>query len=117
MAILWEPRISFAFDFFPVSSPTRRIDLLVSIGYGDGIAKAKETLIRLTKEDSRILAESTPAIAVLELGATSINLAVRPWVNTPDYWEVRLLLRKKSRMNLTRRGSAFHFPSRRCIFL
>ena len=39
------------------ANPTRRIDLLVSIGYGDNIAKARETLTRLLKEDSRILPE------------------------------------------------------------
>ena len=92
------------------ANPTRRIDLLVSIGYGDDIAKARETLTRLLKGDSRILREPAPAIAVLELGATSINLAVRPWVNTPDYWEVRFDLTEKIKTEFDREGINFPFP-------
>ncbi|MCK5069130.1 MAG: mechanosensitive ion channel, partial [Desulfocapsa sp.] len=69
---------------------TRRIDMIVGIGYDDDIRLAKTTLEDLVKADSRILTDPAPTIAVAELGASSVDLIVRPWVKTAEYWDVRL---------------------------
>ena len=68
---------------------TRRIDLVVNIGYDDNIQIAKKVLETILKNEARILAEPEPVIMVLELASHSIDIAVRPWVNSSDYWKVR----------------------------
>ncbi|MBI9072247.1 MAG: mechanosensitive ion channel [Melioribacteraceae bacterium] len=67
---------------------TRRVDFVFGIGYGDDIKKAKEVLTKMIEEDSRILKDPAPTIGVVELADSSINIAVRPWVNKADYWNV-----------------------------
>ena len=69
--------------------PTRRIDLKVGIGYGDDIVKAKEVLLRLVnKIDERILKEPPAAVFCVESGESSVNLQLRVWVNSGDFWLV-----------------------------
>ena len=68
---------------------TRRIDLVIGIGYEDDIQKAKKILEQIMQSDERILKEPAPVILVSELGESSVDFAVRPWVNSGDYWNVR----------------------------
>jgi small conductance mechanosensitive channel len=68
---------------------TRRIDMVFSIGYDDDIKKAKELIEKALADEPRVLQDPAPALMVLELGASSVDLAVRPWVKSADYWAVR----------------------------
>lgn len=68
---------------------TRRLDMVFGIGYGDDIRHAKDILADLIAQDSRFLAEPQPVIAVSELGDSSVNLIVRPWLKTTDYWAAK----------------------------
>ncbi len=89
---------------------TRRIDMVVGIGYDDDIRLAKTTLEDLVKADSRILTDPVPAIAVAELGASSVDLIVRPWVKTADYWDVRLALTESIKLTFDEKGISFPYP-------
>lgn len=89
---------------------TRRIDLTVGISYSDDMAKTKEILDRLAKEDSRILSDPGPTIAVAELADSSVNLVFRPWVKTSDYWNVRFDLTEKIKNALDEAGISIPFP-------
>jgi len=91
---------------------TRRIDLIVGISYSDDMAKTKEILARLAKEDSRILVDPAPAIAVAELADSSVNLVFRPWVKTVDYWNVRFDLTERIKNGLDEAGISIPFPQR-----
>jgi small conductance mechanosensitive channel len=91
---------------------TRRVDLTVGISYSDDMTKTKEILDRLAKEDSRILADPAPAIAVAELADSSVNLIFRPWVKTADYWDVRFDLTEKIKNGLDEAGISIPFPQR-----
>ena len=66
--------------------PTRRVDMTFGIGYGSDLLLAKEILERLVKADERILAEPGHTLAVGELADSSVNLVLRVWVNSGDYW-------------------------------
>ncbi len=66
----------------------RRIDLVFGIGYGDDLKKAKNILQQLVEADERILKDPVPVIAVSALADNSVNILVRPWVKTADYWIV-----------------------------
>ena len=69
--------------------PTRRIDLLISIGPDDSIVTARNIISHALAADARILPEPMPVIGVDKIGAASIDLFVRPWVHTSDYAAVR----------------------------
>ena len=89
---------------------TRRIDLQVGIGYDDDIYEAKAVLEDLVRSDSRILQDPAPKIAVAELADSSVNLIVRPWVLTGDYWDVRLDLTEKIKLTFDEKGISFPYP-------
>ncbi len=89
---------------------TRRIDLVVGIGYSDDMAKTKDILERLAQEDSRILTDPAPTVAVAELADSSVNLVFRPWVKTADYWAVRFDLTENIKNALDKAGISIPFP-------
>ena len=89
---------------------TRRIDLVVGISYSDDMAKTKDILARLAKEDSRILADPATSVAVAELADSSVNLIFRPWVKTVDYWDVRFDLIERIKNALDEAGISIPFP-------
>lgn len=68
---------------------TRRVDLLIGIGYASSIQKAKEIMEGLIKGEERILSDPAYQIAVSELADSSVNFVVRMWVKAPDYWGVK----------------------------
>ncbi|MBN2226552.1 MAG: mechanosensitive ion channel [candidate division Zixibacteria bacterium] len=88
----------------------RRVDLVFGIGYGDDIKKAKTTLERILSEDSRILKDPAPTVAVSELADSSVNFVVRPWVKTGDYWGVYFDITEKVKLTFDREGISIPFP-------
>lgn len=68
---------------------TRRVDLVVGIGYEDDIDRAKGIIADLLIQDGRVLANPAPQIVVLDLAESSVNLALYPWVKSKDFWGVR----------------------------
>jgi small conductance mechanosensitive channel len=74
------------------------------------MARAKATIGRVLKADSRVLADPAPQVAVAELAASSVNLVVRPWVKTADYWAVRFDLTEKLKLALEADGITIPFP-------
>lgn len=84
--------------------PQRRIDLIVSIGVDDSIGKAREVITTVLATDSRILPEPAPTIGVDKLTATSVDIFVRPWVQTGDYFAVRTDLLEKLKTTLGEAG-------------
>jgi small conductance mechanosensitive channel len=91
---------------------TRRVDLLVGISYDSDMQKACNVISDLMKQDSRILAEPAPEVAVSELGESRVNLVVRPWVKKDDYWSVKFDLTRKIKEAFDRSGIKIPFPQR-----
>ena len=91
---------------------TRRIDTVFGIGYNDGILKVKQIIADIMQQDERILADSAPAIALAELGDSSVNFNVRPWVKSGDYWPVRADLLEKVKLAFDANGISIPFPQR-----
>ena len=89
---------------------TRRIDLIVSIGYNSDIKQAKELLHSLVSSESRVLESPATYIAVSELADSSINLVVRPWVKTPDYFSVKCDLTEAIKLSFDQVGIEIPFP-------
>jgi small conductance mechanosensitive channel len=91
---------------------TRRVDLEVGIGYGDDIDKARGIMTAVLAEDSRILEDPAPTIAVSALADSSVNFAVRPWVRVADYWGVYFDLTEKIKKRFDAEGISIPYPQR-----
>ncbi len=89
---------------------TRRIDLVIGIGYGDDIKKARDLITRVLEADSSVLKDPAPTVMLLELGASSIDFAVRPWVNSGDYWTTRAALLEAIKVAFDREGVSIPYP-------
>ncbi len=94
------------------AEPTRRIDLVIGISYEDDVAKAKALIGDVLAADERVLAEPAPALLLLELADSSVNIAVRPWVATSNYWAVRSDLLERIKRTLEDNGLSIPFPQR-----
>ena len=92
------------------AKPTRRIDLKIGIGYDDDIKLAKEVLEGVARNDSRVLADPPPLIAVAELGDNSVNFVVRVWVKTEEYWPVTFDLTERIKLAFDEQGVGIPFP-------
>lgn len=91
---------------------TRRIDLVIGIGYDDDIARARALIQGVLSQDDRILDEPAPAMLLTELGESSVDIAVRPWVKSPDYWAVRSDLLENIKRALEHAGLSIPYPQR-----
>lgn len=89
---------------------TRRVDWVFSIAYGDDYDKAKSVLKRLCEEDERILKTPEVFIELLKLNNSSVDLTVRAWVNTPDYWPVYFSLNERVYKVFAAEGLNIPFP-------
>ena len=92
------------------ANDTRRVDLVISIGYGDDIVLTKQVLDRIVKADERVLKNPAPTIAVSALADSSVNFVVRPWVKTDDYWKVYYDLTEKIKLTFDQEGISIPFP-------
>lgn len=92
------------------AKPTRRIDLVMGIGYGDDIKKARDLMFEIINADERILKDPACVIAVNELGASSVDFVVRPWVNSADYWAVKWDLLEKFKASFDANGVSIPYP-------
>ncbi len=90
----------------------RRIDLEFGIGYGDDIPHAEEVLWSIIKEHPKVLADPEPVVKVHSLGDSSVNLVVRPWVASDDYWDVHWDFMREVKMRFDREGVSIPFPQR-----
>jgi small conductance mechanosensitive channel len=92
------------------ANATRRIDMVVGCGYDDDLKAVKKYLEMLLTEDDRILSDPEPVVAVNELGASSVDFVVRPWVANADYWAVRWDLTEKLKLGFDEQGFNFPYP-------
>lgn len=93
------------------TEPLRRVDWTFGIGYGDDVEQAKKVILDLCAADDRILSEPQEVfIAVSQLGDSSVNFAVRAWVNTPDYWAVYFRLNEEVYKTFGKAGLNIPYP-------
>ncbi len=92
------------------ANATRRVDLVVGIGYDDDIKKAKTVLNSIVESDQRVLKEKGITVAVSELADSSVNFVVRAWVNTPDYWGVKFDLTENIKVTFDKEGISIPYP-------
>jgi len=91
---------------------TRRLDLVFGVGYGDDLDKVKRVILEVLGAEERLLKDPEPLVGVLNLGESSVDFAVRPWVNSSDYWPVFFDLQEKMKKRFDQEGISIPFPQR-----
>jgi small conductance mechanosensitive channel len=91
---------------------TRRIDLVIGVGYSDDLKKVRAVLEDVLAKEERVLSDPAPTIGLLELGESSINFAVRPWVKTADYWPALFALQENIKLRFDEEDISIPFPQR-----
>ncbi|MDT8449640.1 MAG: mechanosensitive ion channel [Wenzhouxiangellaceae bacterium] len=94
------------------ANDTRRIDMIIGVDYGDDLKLARATIERILSDHDKVLDEPEPIIWVMDLADSSVNLAVRPWVATENYWQVRNELLEQLKAGLEAAGCTIPFPQR-----
>lgn len=91
---------------------TRRVDLTFGISYDDDIKKAKEVIWKVLNADERILEEPAPIVGVMNLGESSVDIVVWPWVNRADFLDVKFHLNETIKAELEAAGCTIPYPQR-----
>lgn len=94
------------------AKPTRRVDMTFGVGYEDDLDKVKQVIESVLTEDQRILKDPAPTIGLVELADSSVNFAVRPWVNAADYWDVYFDTHEKMKKRFDAEKIAIPYPQR-----
>jgi small conductance mechanosensitive channel len=105
--VIWQSVIANYTD-----QATRRVDLVVGISYDDDIDKAQSVITDVLTSYDSVLEEPEPIVKVGELGDSSVNLIVRPWVATEDYWNTYWDLTKLIKQAFDREGITIPYPQR-----
>lgn len=92
--------------------PLRRVDWSVGISYGDSFDNASQAILDILNSDPRVLKEEgrMPFVGISELADSSVNLTVRAWVHSADYWNLYFDLYNRFYTELPSKGVNFPFP-------
>ncbi|MBO6520457.1 MAG: mechanosensitive ion channel [Rhodospirillales bacterium] len=93
-------------------NPTRRIDIQVGIAYDDDIDVAQKALQELMENNDLILKDPAPMTMVMALADSSVNINMRCWTNTADYWNALWALNKGAKAAVEDAGCSIPFPQR-----
>ena len=89
---------------------TRRAEWVFGVEYGEDFEKVKAVLQRIIDADPRILKDPAPMIALGALSASSVDIKVRAWAKTADYWDVYFDMNKIVYDTFNKEGIGFPFP-------
>ena len=89
---------------------TRRVDVEVGTDYGADVDQTREILMATAKACRGVMVDPEPAVVLAGLGGSSIDWAVRVWVDSADYWAVKDQLTRDVKYALDTAGIGIPFP-------
>jgi len=95
--------------------PTRRLELVVGIAYGDSMARAREELLKLALTDDRVLDDPEPVTFVSSLDDSSVGIGMRVWCSTPDYLGLSWDMTEAVKARFDDVGISIPFPQREIV--
>ncbi len=90
--------------------PTRRVDFVFGIGYDDDITAAKNLIRSIVNDDPRIMKDPEPLVVVSEIADSSVNLTVRVWADTAEYWNVKFDVTERVKLAFDDKGITIPYP-------
>ena len=95
----------------------RQLNLNVDVAYGADLTKVVATIRQILQQNPRVLKEPVPVVGISELGDSTINVKVQPWVNVPDYVTVQLEIYQAMVEQFRASAIEIPFPQREVRFL
>jgi small conductance mechanosensitive channel len=92
------------------AQPTRRQEWTFGIDYGSDLDEAKQIIHDLLEKDERVHAEPAPLVELAALADSSVNIIVRAWVDTENFWSVYYDMNTDVYKIFTDRGISIPFP-------
>lgn len=92
------------------SQPTRRIDIEIGVEYNTDVDKVREVLQEIVEADDEVLHDPKPVILVSELADSSVNIKLRLWVASANYWDVHFRTKEAVYKRFNEVGIGFPFP-------
>ena len=92
------------------SEKYRRIDLVIGVSYNSDIKQTKDLLLKVLTDNEKVIKEPAPQILLGELADSSVNFYVRPWVHSPEYWDVYFEVMESCKIELDKAGIEIPFP-------
>ncbi|WP_339651382.1 mechanosensitive ion channel family protein [Halopseudomonas pelagia] len=92
--------------------PTRRVDINIGIDYGDDVRQARTILLGLAEADERVFKDPAPVVWLTGLGDSSVDLSLRMWTKTEDFWGVFWELQELAKEAFDKQGISIPFPQR-----
>ncbi len=89
---------------------TRRVDVAVGTDYNADIDQTRQILLNTAKACTDVLADPAPAVALSELGGSSIDWTVKVWVNAGDFWAVKDQLTRDVKYALDEANIGIPYP-------
>jgi len=90
----------------------RRIDMIFGIGYADDIPHAERVLAEIVNAHDQVLDDPEPMVKLHNLGESSVDFVVRPWVKTDDYWDVYWDITREVKIRFDAEKISIPFPQR-----
>jgi small conductance mechanosensitive channel len=88
----------------------RRVDMVFGVGYNDDLKLAREVLTRVCKNHPKVLEDPALKVFVMNLGDSSVDIAVRPWAKTEDFWTVKGDVLEQAKVELEAAGLNIPYP-------
>lgn len=88
----------------------RRIDMVIGVSYNADLRQAQQVIRDVVTSHELVLQDPEPTIEVSNLGASSVDFVVRPWVKTADFWPVRFDLIRDIKLRLDQEGIGIPYP-------
>lgn len=89
---------------------TRRVDMVIGVGYNDDLKVAAEVLRRTCEEHALVLEQPATKIFINNLGDSAVDFVVRPWVKSEDYWTVLADILETAKVELEAAGCNIPYP-------
>lgn len=90
----------------------RRVKVMVGISYDSDIKTAKQLLLDIANACPTSLQDPVAVVFVEELADSSVNLSVRVWTSSPDYWNTYFYLIENIKLEFDKAGINIPFPQR-----
>ena len=89
---------------------TRRVDMAIGVGYDDDLKVAASVLKKVCEGHPKVLSEPATKIFINNLGDSSVDFVVRPWVKSEDYWGVLADVLETAKVELEAAGCNIPYP-------
>ena len=91
-------------------TPSRRVEWVIGIEYGEDVEKARQVVLDILKSDARVAKDPAPMVALSELNNSSVDMTIRCWTPNETYWDVLFQTREKIYNAFNAAGIGFPFP-------